>query len=204
MSANATGLERAVWGEGDGSGLNVYAREYGHISGLNCWEHNMVLPGYALMAQGTDIHIAAWPITLSLDPSEDGVLLSRAFATQGSCYVIATCAVLPSPEDVPPHSRNSVIEWTNILGGLKGASCIIAPGGKVIAIAENDKETILTASISLENVRQAKAGADVGGHYSRPDVLQLIVNRNTSQRVIDADRSSSNTVNLSNELNPKD
>ena len=53
--------QRAAWGEGDAQGLRVHERPYGRISGLNCWEHNMMLPGYALAAQGTHIHVAAWP-----------------------------------------------------------------------------------------------------------------------------------------------
>ena len=43
-----SGHERTVWGEGDGSSLRVYNREYGAIGGLNCWEHMMMLPGRML------------------------------------------------------------------------------------------------------------------------------------------------------------
>jgi hypothetical protein len=53
-----TFFERAVWGEGDAIGLRIYERPYGRISGLNCWEHTMMLPGYALAAQETQIHVA--------------------------------------------------------------------------------------------------------------------------------------------------
>ena len=73
-----THRERTAWGEGDGSTLVVYERPYGRISGLNCWEHNMVLPGYALMSQGTQIHIAAWPGS----STSRHQFLSRAFASQ--------------------------------------------------------------------------------------------------------------------------
>jgi nitrilase len=182
-----TGRERTVWGEGDGVGLTVYERPYGRISGLNCWEHRMVLPGYALMALGTQIHVAAWPFSWHLDPNlNNAPLLSQVFAAQGGCYVIATSALL-RPEDVQEAYRELAIseidEW---IGAKQGGCRIIAPGGDVIAQAAVDEETILTASVSLEAVLKAKADIDVGGHYSRPDILQLHINRRPLARLVES------------------
>jgi nitrilase len=187
-----TGGERTVWGEGDGVGLTVYERPYGRISGLNCWEHRMLLPGYALMALGTQVHVATWPFTASLDPDRGkGLLLSRAFAAQGGCYVIATCALL-RPDDVQEAYRDlatrRISEW---IGDRQGSCRIIDPRGDVIAEAAAGEETILTAPVSLEAVRRAKAFIDVGGHYSRPDVLQLRINRDPLERVVGRTNSDS-------------
>jgi nitrilase len=180
--------ERTVWGEGDGVGLRVYERPYGRISGLNCWEHRMVLPGYALMALGTQIHVAAWPFSWHLDPDRNNApLLSQVFAAQGGCYVIATSALL-RPENVQEAYRelaaSEIDEW---MGAKQGGCRIIAPGGDVIAQAAVDEETVLTASVSLEAVLKAKAAIDVGGHYSRPDVFQLYVNRRPLERLVVSD-----------------
>ncbi len=136
------------------------------------------------MAQGTQIHVAAWPFARHVTESNpvNGLLLSRAFAVQGSCYVIAVCNLL-SPEDVPEPYRDLVRERSN--GNGEGSSYIIAPGGEVIASAPAEKETILMASVSLEAVIQSRAVIDVGGHYSRPDILQLQVNRDPLDPVVD-------------------
>ena len=172
--------ERIFWGEGDGVGLCVYERHYGRISGLSCGEHSMLLPAYALMAQGTQIHVAGWPFPRHI--TDFGLLLSRAFALQGSCYVMAVCSLL-RPDDVPEPYRGLVTEKDD--DKSESGSCIIAPGGKVIATAPANEETILTASVSLEAVLQYKSVVDVGAHYSRPDVLQLHVNRRPLERIVD-------------------
>ena len=182
-----THRERSAWGEGDGSSLVVYERPYGRISGLNCWEHRMVLPGYALMAQGTQIHIAAWP---GMSTSKHD-LLSRAFACQAGAYVIDVGALL-SPEDITasaaeavfgkdPNSRKQVRTYP-------GHSHIIDPDGDIIA-GPAEGETILIAEGSTQFINQVKTYCDVGGHYSRPDVFQFGVSRKTYRRMVETDTS---------------
>lgn len=165
--------ERTAWGEGDGSTLRVHERAYGRISGLNCWEHQMMLPGYALAAQGTQIHVAAWPgreletpppPPVGLWPRQ--VLLSRAFASQAGAYVICAAGI-NRKVDYPEQFRELVLFEGN------GGSCIIDPRGEVIAGPVTDKETILIAEGSLDLVRSVKSVIDIGGHYSRPDVFSF-------------------------------
>ncbi len=97
--------ERFAWGEGDGSGLRVHDRPYARISGLNCWEHNMVLPGYALMAQGTQLHVAAFPGYESASGGTRQTLLSRAFASQAAAYVMLVGGILSADDISDPVVR---------------------------------------------------------------------------------------------------
>jgi predicted amidohydrolase len=176
-----THAERTIWGEGDTSGLMVHERPYARISGLNCWEHQMMLPGYALAAQGTQIHVAAWPGREDAAPVEPvsvwprQILLSRAFASQAGAYVIASGG-LRSLKHVPEqyaelYSRD-----------LTGNSCIIDPRGEIIA-GPVEGETILIAEGTMEAVMAAKVAVDIGGHYSRPDQLQLQVDGRPLRRL---------------------
>jgi nitrilase len=180
--------ERSVWSDGDAVGLRTYGRPYGRISGLNCWEHNTMLPGYVLAAEGTQIHVAAWPgrepAAAPASPNPlwpRQLLLSRAFASQASCYVIAVGG-MRSHADTPERYRQlSTVEHT-------GDCCIIDPRGEVIA-GPAQGETILMAEGSREVVLAAKAISDIGGHYSRPDLLRLMIDRNPRHRIVDAGMS---------------
>jgi nitrilase len=174
--------ERSMWGDGDAVGLRSYQRPYGRISGLNCWEHNTMLPGYVLAAEGTQIHVAAWPgrEPAAAPPSPTPLwprqlLLSRAFASQAGCYVIAAGGVRLKADTPERYRELSTFEHT-------GDSFIIDPRGEIIA-GPAQGETILTAEGSMEAVRAAKALSDIGGHYSRPDLLRLMVDRNPPERV---------------------
>jgi predicted amidohydrolase len=169
-----THRERTAWGEGDGSSLVVYDRPYARISGLNCWEHNMVLPGYALMSLGTQVHIAAWP---GMRTSRH-MFLSRAFASQAGAYVIDVGAVLST------ETTRVADGYKELVNDYPGESCIIDPMGEIIA-GPVEGETILTADCSTERIFSAKAICDVAGHYSRADVFQLLVNRTPHRRVVE-------------------
>ena len=172
-----TCIERAIWGDGDSIGLTSYDRSYGRISGLNCWEHNMVLPGYALMEQGTQIHVAAWPGSEPISAPESPnpiwarqLLLSRSFASQSGSYVILVGG-LRSKESIPDRYSS----LSEPFSPSTGDSCIIDPRGEIIAGPANG-ETILLSTISLESVFAAKSACDVAGHYSRPDIFNFSVN----------------------------
>jgi predicted amidohydrolase len=173
-----------VWGEGDGTGLRVHSRDYAAVSGLNCWEHNMVLPGYALMAEGTQVHVAAFPGYEPAPPTRSStrqLLLARAFASQAAAYVILVGGLLRPQDAADPE----VSEVLATLPPLTGDSAIIDPTGEVIVQAAAGEETIIVADASLDAVRAAKAICDVGGHYSRPDVLKLWINRQPLGRLIE-------------------
>ena len=133
----------------------------------------MMLPGYALAMQGTQIHVAAWPgrepdvappPPVGLWPRQ--TLLSRAFASQAGAYVILTAAI-NRKADYPEEFRETMLFEHD------GGSCIIDPRGEIIAGPVKGEETILVAEGSLDLVRSVKSVVDIGGHYSRPDVFDL-------------------------------
>ncbi|MEJ6707726.1 MAG: carbon-nitrogen hydrolase family protein [Amylibacter sp.] len=167
--------ERAIWADGDASGLVVYERPYGRISGLCCWEHNTVLPGYALMQQGTQIHFSLWPGFEAKDPPKSPaslysrqLLLSRAFASQAAAFVICV-AGLRHKEAIPEEFHDlHTLDHT-------GDSYIIDPRGEVLA-GPAEGEDILVMECDPKAIRGAKVACDIAGHYNRSDLFEFSVN----------------------------
>ena len=168
--------ERSVWMDGDVKGLKVHDRPYGRMSGLNCWEHNVLLPGFALIAGGTQVHVAAWPgREPETAPSEPvwsrQILLSRAFASQSAAWVIAP-AGLRLEHHVPDRFKPlALFEHT-------GQSAIIDPRGEIVA-GPAEGETILYHKADMALQRACKSACDPAGHYSRPDLFELKVDGET-------------------------
>ena len=180
-----TMYERTVWGEGDGSSLRLYDRAYGRLGGLNCWEHQMVLPGYALISQGLQVHAGVWPGGRFTRQE----VLSRAFAMQAGAYVVMAGGLLREqdmPGDISELKMTIDGHDRHLVMPCDGASGIIGPDGDYLAGPVYDQETILAAKGNTGTVMFQKMIADHAGHYTRPDVFEFRVNR-TPKRVASFD-----------------
>lgn len=185
-----THVERSIFGEGDGSDLKVYDTTLGKIGGLNCWEHLQPLTKYAMYAQSEQVHIAAWP-SFSVYRGAAHLLsatvnngASMMYAAEGGCYVLAPCAVVSQDMIDLLNGDDPMKNQLLLKGG--GFAAIYAPDGQEMAarLAE-DEEGILYADIDLDMITMAKAVADPTGHYSRPDVTQLLLNSQPQDPVIE-------------------
>lgn len=163
--------ERLAWAAGDGHGLRVHELGAFAVGGLNCYENWLPLARAALYAQGVSLHVSVWP-----GGAHNTCDVPQFIAREGRCYVLAASGLLrPSdvPDDVPMH--DAIIGDGSAL--CNGGSTIIAPDGAVIAGPVVDQEALLVADIDHAMVRGERQNLDPSGHYARPDVLHLQVNR---------------------------
>lgn len=98
----------------------------------------------------------------------------RHVALEGRCFVLTACQFLRR-RDFPENFRIALGDTPDAIS-MRGGSAIIAPLGNVLAGPHFDGETLLTATLDLDEIGRARFDFDVTGHYSRPDVFRLVVN----------------------------
>lgn len=185
--------ERMIFGEGDGSHLAVVETKAGRVGALCCWEHIQPLSKYAMFSQHEQIHVASWP-ALSLyrgkafaPGPEMSMAISQVYAAEGQCFVVAPTTVMDTATldmvcDTPEKRGMLTVPERAQAGGF---SMIFGPDGKPLAeYLPEDQEGIVMATADLDAILLAKVGADPVGHYARPDVLRLWINRQPAPSVV--------------------
>ena len=164
--------ERLAWSIGDGNGLQVHPLGAFTVGGLNCWENWMPLARTALYAQGENLHVAVWPGSL-----RNTIDLTRHIALENRMYVLSVSGVMRQTDitdDVPHHEliRQQAPAFLS-----NGGSCVAAPDGSWVIEPIIEHEAVVSATIDLNEVRKERQNFDPSGHYARPDVFDLTVNR---------------------------
>jgi nitrilase len=172
-----TNPERMVWGIGDGSGLRVVDTPSGRVGGLICWENYMPLARFALYAQGIEIYIAS-----TWDEGPTWLATMQHIATEGRCWVIGSGSCIHT-SDVPAAFPFRADVYPNDMWINTGDSVIVAPGGTIVAGPLHEEKSILFADCDPAASAAARRTLDVAGHYGRPDVFDLRINRKAHRPV---------------------
>lgn len=164
--------ERLTWSPGDGNGLQVHSLKEFTVGGLNCWENWMPLARTALYGLGENLHIAVWPGAVRNTEN-----ITRMIAQESRSFVISVSNLMRK-SDFPsstPHLDYILENCPELLAN--GGSCIAGPDGKWILEPVADQEGLLIQTLDFNRVLEERQNFDPVGHYSRPDVLKLGVNR---------------------------
>jgi nitrilase len=175
--------ERLVHMGGYGDTFGAFPSEFGPMSGLICGENSNPLAVFALIAEGTRVHVMSWPnhFPTSGDPLRNRVAIdSQAFAQMSKAFVISACGT------VDDHMIEMLKAGPEAEQFLRDPNCcggtlIVDPLSRIIAGPMGPEEGILYADCNLDLGIQMKLRHDFAGHYNRPDIFQMHINRAAPQ-----------------------
>ncbi len=164
--------ERLVWSPGDGHGLRTHRLGAFTAGGLNCWENWLPLARASLYGQGEDLHVAVWPGNRR--NTED---ITRFVARESRSFVVSVSGLMRR-EDIDaglPEAELLLATADELMAN--GGSCVAGPDGEWLVEPVVGEERLTIVELDHTRVLEERQNLDVVGHYSRPDVTRLLLDR---------------------------